>query len=264
MPRPAKNKVNLADLLEGRPAKGNADLYKEGDPEKRKNHAKHRAPRHQLVAGDRYKQKLASSAAEDVRLHELAREFINNGVRQTKAYAAVYGKTISQSRAPASKIFNSTWMRALILDLLQGTDGNLSELPKEYAIQRFIHQIESNVLDYVDDDGQCLSVHELRKLPAYVQQHIKKLDVHTWDEPLEKPNGDIVMIRHQKVHLELIDKQKALEHLAKVMRWIEPKGDTNFFLGADVMIAAQKRVKKLRRDRDGTTLEGKAERVTTD
>ena len=265
MPRRDVKKISLADLIgEGR---ANADLHKD-DPEKRKNHTRYRVNRDHLITpkGGEYKRRLSGDAGQDIRLHEVAREFINNGFKQTKAYASVMGKTITQSRGPASKLFNSAWMRSMIHEMLRGTDGELAELPKEYLLEKLQKQIEANVLDYIDNDGSFLNVKELKALPMFVQQVIKKLQVHTWHEPLMETDeaGDRVevgQIRHQRVQLELYDKQKALELLAKAQKWIAgDSGDTNVFLNADVMISANKRVEKLRRE----DIEGKYEDVTPD
>lgn len=266
MPKKNVKKVKLADLL-GKEGKPNADLYKD-DPKKRKNHVRNRTPRGRLIAVQgEYKRRLSGNAANDVKYYELAREFINNGFRQTKAYSAVFGTSISASRTNASKVFNSTWMRSLINEMLMGTDGEAAEPEKEYLLEKLMKQIESNVLDYLDDDGSFLNVKEIKALPKFAQQLIKKLDVHTWHEPLMEvleEGGqpvEVGQIRHQKVHLELYDKQKALELLAKAMQWIgdnESGGTT--YLTANVMIQANQRVDELRRD----DLEGDYETVTTD
>ena len=125
----AAKKINLSDLLDGKKGKANTDLYKE-EPEKRKHHLRHRAVRQQLVTpkGGEYKRRLSGDAATDIRYYELAREFINNGFKQTKAYAAVFGLSISNSRRPASKVFNSAWMRGLLVEMMQGVDGGAAEI----------------------------------------------------------------------------------------------------------------------------------------
>jgi hypothetical protein len=260
-------KIKLADLL-GEEGKPNADFYK-GDKEKRKRHVQNRVPRGRLVTvrGGEYKRSLSGDAAKDIKLHELAREFISNGFNQAKAYAAVYGITIRKASHPASRIFNSIWMKAIIHDMVRGVDGEMAEPEKEYLLEKLMKQIESNVLDYIDDEGAFLNVQELKALPKFCQQIIKKLEVSTWHVPVMEVlhEGDdpveVAQIRHQKVHLELYDKHKALELLAKAMRWISgDTGDTNIFLGAAEMIAANKRAELIRRE----DIEGESTRVTPD
>ena len=260
MPKP-----KLEDLLRLKKGKSNTELHRD-DPERRKKHIKYRTARDALVtpAAARYRRPLATDAKKDMEYHELAREFISNGMRQTPAYAAVYGVDLKQARVMASKIFNSTWMRSLIRDMLMGEDGEPAEISKEYALKIWMRQIESNVLDYVDDEGQWLNVKELKSLPDFAQQHIKKLNVHTWEEPVDDGNGGERMVRHQRVQIELIDKQRALEQMAKAMRWIETKGDVNLtVVSSDVMIEAQKRIEKLRKENE-QAIEGTAARVATD
>ena len=269
MPRKKKavKKISLNELMNGKPNEANADLYKD-EPVKRKHHLNNRVPRGRLVSvkGGEYKRRLSGDAAMDIKYHELAREFISNGFKQSKAFAAVFGRGLQEVNKEAHKAFNSAWMRSLILEMLRGTDGEVEDLPKEYLLEKLTKQIESNILDYVDNDGAFLNVTELKALPLFTQQIIKKLQVHTWHEPMMERDeeGDMVQVgevRHQRVQLELYDKQKALELLARAQEWIAGKADeTNIYLGADVMIAANKRVEALRRDE----IEGEYENVTAD
>jgi len=267
MARKNEKKISLADLL-SKEGEANADFYKD-EPEKRKNHKRNRVPRSRLMTtkGSEYKRRLSGDAAMDIKYHEVAREFISNGFNQTKAFASVFGKTLKKSSSRASIVFNSAWMRSLILEMVQGTDGELEEMPKEYLLEKLVKQIESNVLDYIDNDGSFLNVKELKALPLFAQQIIKKLQVHTWHVPvMERNEGgemeEVAQIRHQRVQLELYDKQKALELLAKAQRWIASVDEQNLnvFLGPDAMIAANKRIEKLRRD----DIEGEYERTTSD
>jgi len=268
MPRRNVKKLNLADLL-GEEGRANADLYKDDD-EKRKNHVAYRVDRNKLISvKSEYTRRLSGDPARDIQYHELAREFINNGFKQTKAYAAVFGMTLKKASVPASRVFNSTWMRALIHDMLMGQDGE-PNVEKSYLIEKLMKQIESNVLDYIDDDGAFLNVTELKALPKFCQQIIKKVEVHTWhtpnminvgseDEPNFEQHGEI---RNQRVKLELWDKQKAMELLAKAMQWIQDKdGGGNTYLTANIMIAANKRVETLRKGED---IEGSYEKLAAD
>ena len=226
-------KLRLADLL-GEEGKPNAEFYRD-EPEKRKHHEANRVHRSKLlnVKGGDYKRSLSGNPEMDLKYHELAREFISNGFKQTKAYAAVFGTTITNSRQRAGKIFNSMWMRSLIHEMVRGVDGEVAPPEKDYLIAILMKQIESNVLDYIDTDGEFLNVTELKALPLFCQQLIKKLDVTTWHMPMMEENEDgdmeeVGQIRHQRVQIELVDKQKAIEHLAKVMRWISSDSEIVF------------------------------------
>jgi len=266
-------KVSLDDLLER--GESNADLHKD-NPEKRRWHKTYRTPRNRLMhlRGDEYTRPLANNPAQDIRYQELAREFINNGMNQTKAYAAVYGVPLKKASSPASKIFNSTWMKAKIREYLLGEDGKLEdELPKEYLIERYMQMIDNNILDYMADDGTYLSVTELKALPEWAQQQIKRLSIVNETVPLvvrdqhgeirRNDNGEpaYVEVRKQHVTIELYDKQKAMENLAKVMKWINDNVDLSVnLIGPDTMVRAESRVKQLRRE----SLEGTAKRITSD
>lgn len=268
-------KVSLSDLLTG--GESNAKDLQYSDAKKQASRERHRTPRHRLITpkGGDYNRPLATHAATDIRYNELAREFVLNGLDQARAYSAVYGVTLDQAYTPASKIFGSSWMRTKINEYLLGQDGEFAEeLDREYVVRQLMYMIENNILDYIADDGTYLSVTELKALPEWAQKQIKKLSITTTTEPvaLKDDQGELVRdendepryveVKHQNIHIELYDKQKAIEHLAKIMKWIssvQVDASVNF-IGLDTMLQAEERVKKLRRD----DIEGKAEHIATD
>lgn len=265
-------KLKLSDLL-GKEGKANADLHKD-DPVKRKNHLRYRTPRHRLITpkGSEYDRPLSGDFNADLKRLEVAREWISNGMDQTKAYAAVYGCTLKQAKAPASKLFNSTTFKSKLAMMMQGADGNLAELPKEYLLQKLINVLELNILDYVGDDGRWLTVEELRALPLELQQeledfkmvntirHVALKDVD--GNVVRQENGEphTVEVQEQQVFLKLPSKQAARELLAKVMNWITVHFDHTHTISAETLMNAEKRIERLRRD----DIEGTAERIATD
>jgi hypothetical protein len=267
-------KVSLTDLL-GREGKSNAELHKDNEA-KRAKHLIHRTPRHRLIncKGMDYTRPLAGDAAWDERYNELAREFVNNGFCQTRAYAAVFGKSIKNSRGNSSRIFNSSWMRSKIREITLGVDGEgVDDLPKEYLIERLMQMIDANILDYMDDDGKGLNIVELKALPSWTQLIIKRLNVVTTTVPVAVKDeaGNVIMdadgqpahveVTNQSISIELYDKLKAMEIMAKAMKWITSDTTNTFnFIGADTMVQAEARVTKYGRKE----IEGKAERVAAD
>jgi hypothetical protein len=268
-------KIRLADLL-GKEGKANADLYKD-DPEKRAKHIRHRKPRQRLVnlKGDGYTGSLGggNDAKKDILLHEVAREWINNGLNQTSAYAAVFGVSLASAKCPASKLFNSSWFRSKLWRMMGGADGELADLPKEYFFQRQINILESNILDYVGDDGRWLTIEELRELPEAQQVMIEDLNMVNNTRPMaltdqhgnvvKDDNGEpyMVEVKDQRVRIRLPDKHKAMELLAKGMKWVATQQDQNtVYIHADIMIAAEARIKELSKDE----IQGTAERIATD
>ena len=265
-------KVSLAELL-GKEGKANADLHKE-DPKKRKQHLRHRTPRNRLITpkGAEYTRSLSGDPARDLKYHEVAREFISNGFDQTKAYAAVFGCSKRSAKANASKLFNSTTFRAKLAQMMQGTDGNLAELPKEYLLQKLVNVLELNILDYVGDDGRWLTVEELRALPLELQQeledfrmtntirHVALKDVD--GNVVRQENGEphTIEVKEQQVYLKLPSKQAARDLLAKVMNWITLHVEHSHTITAETLMNADKRIERLRRD----DIEGEAERVAAD
>jgi hypothetical protein len=276
MPRKKKQtkKLSLSELMAG--GESNAKDLQHKEPEKQKYRERYRTPRHRLIPlkGGQYNRPLANDPARDMKYNELAREFVMNGLDGAKAYAAVFGVPVEQAYTSATNIFNSSWMRAKINEYLLGQDGEFTEeLDREYIVRQLLYMIDNNILDYIADDGTYLSVKELKRLPEWAQKQIRKLSVHTTTTPvaIKDDQGQVIRdeegeiqyaeVREQHVHIELYDKQKAIDHLAKVMRWIQNTVDVNLnLITSDTMLKAESRVKKLRRD----DIEGKAERITSD
>lgn len=272
MPKKKVTKVKLADLL-GKEGKANADLHKD-NPEKRKNHLRYRTPRNRLITpkGSERDRPLSGDPASDLKRLEVAREFISNGFDQTKAYAAVYGCSLKSAKPRASKLFNSATFIAKVAQMMQGTDGNLAKLPKEYLLQKLVNVIELNILDYIGDDGRWLTVEELRQLPLELQQeledfrmtntirHVALKDVD--GNVIRQENGEphTVEVKEQQVFLKLPSKQAARDLLAKVMNWITLHVEHSHTITAETLMNADKRVERLRRD----DIEGESERVATD
>lgn len=272
----SRKKVKLSDLL-GKEGKTNADLY-QNQPEKRAKHLLHRTPRNRLMIpkGAEYNRPLHSDPARDLKYNMVALEFLSNGFRQTKAYAAVYGLSLKSANPPASKLFGSTWFRAKLALMMLGTDGKISDLPKEYLLDKTLNILEMNILDFIGDDGMWLTVPELRKLPLELQQMLDNFTlVNTVRHvALRDIGGEIVMneddtpymveVRDQKVFLKMPDRLKSMELLAKLMDWITSHVDHTLFLDASVMQMAETRIKALRRQDIGQELEGEATRLTAD
>lgn len=263
----AAKKIKLSDVLTKR--ERNTEIPTK-DAKHRRDHVKYRSPRDRMILkATPFQRKLSGDAAEDMRRHEVAREFINNGMDHVKAYRAIYGNS-KGAAGRATAMFNSHWMRHMVLQMLQGTDTQ-EEIPKEYAVDKLIGMIETNVLDYMTDEGLYLNVQELKALPRFAQEQIKKLEIRTTSrhrpvldnegKSVKDENGQVVTreVVDQHVKIELWDKQKAIESLAKVQKWIEDKGDINLYMG-DIMIEAEQRVDRMKEG----AIEGTAERVTSD
>lgn len=275
MPRKKVEKLSFKELVGG-PQKSNADLYKD-DPKRRVNHVRHRTARNRLTTftGGEYKRPLAGDIKKDMKLHELAREFVNNGMRKTNAVSAVFGVPLKQAKTDKyMSIFDSSHFRQMVSQMLQGVDGEFAEPPKEFAIQRAMSVLMMNILDYVGSDGRWLTVDELKALPRDMQLLLDDFKMKNVIRPvaLTDQNGKVVKddndepymveVREQWVDIKLPDKTKQLELLAKFMHWIETHGDTNIVIGADLMMAAEQRMKELHRD--AKTVEGSSERLSAD
>jgi hypothetical protein len=190
-----------------------------------------------------------SNAARNIRYHEIAKQFVNNGCRQTLAYATVTGNSVRKCGTQATRLFRKPFM----IDLIRAYISGDHEVPrtKDWAIRKWTQMVESNVLNYLEDDGTWLSIKDLRTLPDYAQQAIKKIKVTT---EVDKDTGNSI----QRVELELVDKQKALADLARAEKWIETHMNITLKapVSAEHLINAQiKRQKRL----EERTIEGQLE-----
>lgn len=206
---------------------------------------------------------VTDNVARNIKYHEIAKDFVNNGCRQTLAYSNVTKQPYGKCSAQATRLFRKPFMVDLIRAYIVGDH----EVPrtKDWAIKKWTEMVQTNVLNYVNDDGEYLSIAELRLLPAAAQEAIKKLTVTTKEVPI-KVKGEIVevgglplMTIVQKVEIELIDKQKALSDLARAEKWIETHMNINITapVSADTLIDAQMRIQK--RIQNKAAIEGTAE-----
>jgi len=218
---------------------------------KKKGYRKKRALN---LDGDAAEMVVDKNPARNIRYHEIAKEFVTNGFKQSKAYAAVTGASITSCSGNAAKLFKKPFMTDLVRAYLVGDHD--APRTKDWAVKVWTEMVQCNVLDYIDDDGEFLSVAELKTLPLYVQRSIKTLKVKTVEAIVKvkgvtilDDNGRPTIITKQHVVIELIDKQRALADLAKAEKWIETHMNITLTapVGADLLIAAQqKRVDKLR------------------
>jgi hypothetical protein len=205
------------------------------------------------------------NVGRNFKYHEIAKEFINNGCRQTLAYCTVTGTNIKTSGKNATRLFRKPFMTQLIRAYMLGDHD--APRTKDWAIKKWTEMVETNVLNFVNDDGEFLSVSELKELPDYVQEQIKKIKVKNVREPLMKhgekvldENDKPIYVHTQYVEIELYDKMKALADLARAEKWIENHMNVNVTtpVSAEMLIEAQiARQKRL----EGKTIDGESERV---
>ena len=205
--------------------------------------------------------------------HRVALAFINNGCRQTLAYKTVFNCSMDAARQGAYRLFKKPKMIEAIRLYMAGVKN--PKLTKEWALKTWQQMIETNVLDYMDDDGRYLTVKELRELPLYVQRAIKKIDVHTRNTDKENEDGTTTTTTTQRVSIELVDKQKALSDMARAEKWIEThmtiNNNQNIITADSLIEAAQRREAMLKHKKiddpaqiERRPIEGEAERMEND
>lgn len=91
-------------------------------------------------------------------------------------------------------------------------------------------QATSVIFDFMDDDGQFLSIAEIKQLPREVQALVEEVRVQTTYDYVKDDEGNKVlgddgkplMMPRQKVHLKFPQKQTALNTIAQIGKLIGP------------------------------------------
>ncbi len=192
----------------------------------------------------------------NVKIHEIARAFVG-GKNRTEAYLVAYPtSTKRNAQKPASRLFKEPFMVDLVRRYYLGESAEEAPLTREGAIKIWTKMVETNVLDYMAEEGGMLTVKELKSLDPYIQRAIKKIDVTTEEHEMVDSagvvilgdNGEPLMVQKQRVKIELVDKQRALFDLARAEKWIESHDITlQTPISAEILIeAAMRRAETLR------------------
>lgn len=201
--------------------------------------------RAEVAAKEEVPQRKEKIARLDIRARLVAQEYARNGLDFRKAWETVTGKPSPPRRSMASLLGDSiNTFVAEIEAVLRRAD-----IDRDQALSIMWAVVNASLLDYMDDDGSTLSVERLRKLPRVMQSIITKIKVKTIESPVADSSGQPLMddngkphiTRSQYVELELMDKQDALDAIAKIMHWNAPDTEVNLFSIGTLMQHADQR-----------------------
>lgn len=155
----------------------------------------------------------------------VANEYLRNGMDMKRAYETVTKKPYTPAKFQAMLSAPDCPFMGEIDTALKA-----SEIEKNKVLAILWVQATSVLFDFMDDEGNMLTIAEIKKLPREIQALVKEAEVHTsyehvMDEegkPLKDKKGEFLMVPKQYVKLKMIDKQKALDSIAQIGKLIGP------------------------------------------
>mgnify|MGYP001551996996 CR=1 FL=1 len=156
------------------------------------------------------------------------------------SYEATYGKRRDAKEATrqASALMRRPEVQRMIARNMRPVLEVLG-VTKDWSIQRLLDEIDGNLLDYVHPDGTLMSLSEIRSLPRHKQRLIVDMKLVESRESIEarkrwevacevaKASGVDPPAQPPVDHLVrplLVDKQKAMQTLARIQGWIGSDG----------------------------------------
>lgn len=162
---------------------------------------------------------------QTIRARLIAQEYIRNGMNLGAAYTQVTkmkagNKSLDQMTGGHTDEF--------VDEIRTMVDG--ARIDQQAVLNNLWTLIESSIFDFFDDDGNVLSIKEIKRMPRVYQQLIEQIEVKSaqhqvFDEkgkPLLDDNGNPYLRSVQDVKIKLPPKLLAVDLLAKIMKWIGP------------------------------------------
>jgi hypothetical protein len=190
---------------------------------------------------------------KEMRARLVAQEYVRNGMVFKNAWKTVTGITGYAS----DNILKTLGAQTDIFMEELSTLVSKSDVDRDRALNLLWTMVNTSILDFVNDNGEILSIPELRKLPRAVQIMISDLDVTVTQETIKDANGNLMcddngspyLRTKQKVRIKVPEKMAALNQLAQLMRWVGPAGGTMVNINIGRMIsdadARQRRVSQV-------------------
>lgn len=190
-----------------------------------------------------------------VRRDLACRELVNNNFDHVAAYKKVFGCTDRSAQNRAKSYFRTPEAMARVKELVYGT--NAVALEKQFAIDVWHEWVNISPLDYFDDDGTPMTVAKLKKLPYWLQRAIKDVKVTRKQRTLT--SGDVIVT--ETVEIKTVDKEQALQLLAKAHSWITEKHEVKHDHSslADIIAVANQRMMNASK-----VIEGEAKQILAD
>lgn len=215
-------------------------------------------------------EKRVMKQAKALRARLLAQEYVRNGMNIKAAY-----RTVTKMEPGTKRIDAMTkgHVDEFVDELRQLVDA--AQIDQSAVLNNLWTLIESSIFDFFDDNGNTLTIKQIKQLPRVYQQLVEQvkvkrvqLPVHDKDgKPLLDDNGSPYLRVVEEVEIKLPPKLVAIELLAKIMKWIGPNvvinnNNTNIAVVMTEKAQARRRLEDhYARVIDGTAVPGKPDPV---
>lgn len=163
--------------------------------------------------------------ATKLRARLLAQEYVRNGMNLKAAY-----HTVTKMDAGNKNVADLTkgHVDEFIDELRNLVDA--AQIDQSAVLNNLWTLIESSIFDFFDDNGNTLTIKQMKQLPRVYQQLVEQVKIKRVQLPVNdkdgKPmlddNGSPYLRVVEEVEIKLPPKLVAIELLAKIMKWIGP------------------------------------------
>ena len=174
--------------------------------------------------------KTSAMKAQEIKWDNAARLLVEYNFNETKAYKESHKSTQAQAENNASEFFKQPDVIRLVKRAAFG-DVDPEEMEKQgrdWAINIWQEWVNITPLDFFDDDGKVLPIKTIKRLPILYRRALKDIKVSRrttpvsfQGEPVMDENGAQLEVVQEDVTIVLVNKEKAMEDIAKCMKWIQ-------------------------------------------
>ncbi len=162
-----------------------------------------------------------------LRARLIAQEFVRNGMDIAAAYSTVTGYKKTKKSTTHKMLLGQLDEFVSELKTLLIT----SRVDQEQALNFLWSVLQTSILDFFQDDGQVMSMVELKKLPRILQRMIHQIEVKSAQVPVldenKRPmlddNGSPYLRVESYCKIEIPAKLEAIKQLAQIMHWVGPQ-----------------------------------------
>ena len=159
------------------------------------------------------------------RYRQFAHEYLTGGYNGSLAYRRVYGMALSEAsaRASAARLLANVNVQRILTDLAEEASAR-NRVDQNFVISCWKAMTEADTFDYfrISDDpkteGHLVMIStDLNELTKEQRQNVKKLRIRNRTTSGESKEGSPWERHEQIIELEIIDRAKAVENIAKTL-----------------------------------------------
>lgn len=196
--------------------------------------------------------------AGELRGRLLAQATVLNGGNVTQAAIDVFGRDPSNGGKGNHKggglsgMLRSAKGTKAFADELERMLANVN-IDKDAALRQLWAMVNVSLVDFLDDQGNVMPIHDLKQLPREAQQIISEMEIKRAYKPVRGTDGEYLydpatrqpMLRPEvTVKLKLPEKIKAIQTIASILKWVETNTNVTINI-AQVMKSADERLQSI-------------------